>query len=1019
MNGTRNGLHLLLLALMLALAGCGGGGGNNAANPPPPNSPPPPPPAGTNANLSALSLEGVTLDPAFDPDTLAYTADVAFLVRGALLEATAEDAAATVRVDGTDVGMAGIDLAFAENDNAFNIDITAEDGTTVQTYAVTVTRESGVGQRLRGTGEERAVYRINETNGEMVVEAGRGLEGFNDLEGLAYDEQNNVYYGSMLVDDTLLRIDAATGLTTTVGATGFDSVAALAYNNDNGTLYGIDNDTDQLLTIDTTTGAATVVGPVGDNIGIDTTSIRALAYDSVQQRLVGVNNVTDFSVSIDAGTGTTTELRRIEFERVEGMAYDSSSDTVYGIDDDSNRLVTFDVQGNATLAGSLNPGNGKGLTYNSALDTLIASDTTTKGLYDLDRGLSAGVVVGDLGINDVYGLASRLTTIYGVDPTRDMLVRINNETGLATDIGPIGFAQVRDLAYDANNSILYGTDFATNSLISINRINGSGTAIGAGGLGLQTVIGLAYDTTADILYGSTFTDNLVTIDTTNGVPTIVGDIGFETVRGLAYDPDSDTLYGADDDTNQLIVIDRNTGAGTAIAALEFNTVRGLTFVDFGNRDTLYAADDDGDQLISIPPLGEVETAVGFSNIGATAYDSSTNTLYAVDRATDWLLSIDTETGAGTPIGPVGFGAVGGLAYDDVNDVLYGIDGASDELITIDPSTGAGTLIRKTVDDIGFTSLAFDSSTELLYGYSLQAQAIYSIDRLTGDSTQVGSTGVGEATGLAFDGSGTLWGTTLNNKQLLTIDTTTGAGTVVGDIDGRLFNQLSGLAYDDSSDTLFGVTNETSGGPNGRVISLVRVDRDTAEITFVDGFGFDGSSALAFEGQSGLVYGVESDTDLLVTVQPADQSSTTVAPIGVATIVGLAHDVNGDRLFGTDGSQLFLIDRATATGTFIGTIGFTDVAALAFDRTTDTLYAADTALDQLLTLNPDTGAATVVGSFGGPVGMGDVEALAFDPIGGTLFAGTSGQLLISIDTGNGEATEIAPLERQIQGLTAIE
>ena len=162
MNGTRNGLHLLFLALILALAGCGGGGGggNNAANPPAPNSPPPPPPpppAGTNANLSTLSLEGVTLDPAFDPATLAYTADVAFLVRTALLEATTEDAAATVSVGGTDVGMAGIDVAFAENDNAINIDVTAQDGTTTQTYAVTVTRESGVGQRLRGTGEERAV----------------------------------------------------------------------------------------------------------------------------------------------------------------------------------------------------------------------------------------------------------------------------------------------------------------------------------------------------------------------------------------------------------------------------------------------------------------------------------------------------------------------------------------------------------------------------------------------------------------------------------------------------------------------------------------------------------------------------------------------------------------------------------------------------------------------------------------------------------------------------------------------
>ena len=1023
MNGTRTGLHLTLLALMLALAGCGGGGGgggNNAPNPPPPNSPPPPPPpAGTNANLSSLTLEGVTLDPAFDPATLAYTADVAFLVRGALLEANPEDAAASVRVDATDVG-AGIDIAFAENDNAIDIDVTAEDGTTTQTYVVTVTRESGVGQRLRGTGEERAVYRINETNGEMIVEAGRGLEGFNDLEGLAYDAQNNVYYGSMLVDDTLLRIDAATGLTSTIGSTGFDGVAALAYDNDANVLYGIDDDTDQLLTINTTTGAATVVGPVGNNIGsIDTTSIRSLAYDSTQQRLIGVNNVLDFSVSIDAGTGTTTELRRIDFERVEGMAYDSASDTVYGIDDDSNRLVTFDVQGNATVAGSLKPRNGKGLAYNSALETLIASDTSTKGIYNLNRETSSGVVVGDLGVADVYGLAARGAIVYGVDPVRDMLMEIDENTGAATDIGPLGFDEVRDIAYDSNSNTLYGTDFDSKNLISINRSTGAGTAIGNKGLGDTIVVGLGYDTSTDTLYGATAGDDLVSIDTTNGEPTVVGPIGFTTVRGLAYDPESDTLYGSDNATDQLLVIDRQSGAGTAVSTWDFDTVRGLTFVDFGVRDTLYAADDVGDQLVAIPPVGEIETAVGFADIGASAYDPTTNTLYATDRGNDTLLSIDTTTGVGTPIGPLGFGSVAGLAYDSVNDLLYGIDSGANALITIDRSTGAGTRVASIDPDPIFTALAFDEGSGTLYSHSFIGQVIVSIDVTTGIATDIGSVGIGAVSGMTFDGSGTLWGATINNQQLVTIDTATGAGTAVGDIEGELFDRLHGLAYDPSTDTLFGVTDFGSGETIDHVTSLVRVDRDTADITFIDGFGFDGSEALAFESQSGLLYGVESDTDLLITVQPVDQSSTTVDPIGVTTIVGLTHDVNGDRLFGTDGSQLFLIDRAAATGTFLGTIGFTDVSALAFDRATDTLYAADTALDQLLTLNPANGAATVVGPFDGPFAFGDVVALAFDPVGGTLYAGTSEQRLASIDTSTGEATEIATMENRINGLAAIE
>ena len=103
----------------------------------------------TDATLSGLSLgTGVTLDPAFAPGTLTYTAAVGNAVDEVTVTATTTDTNATpeflnasdTALDDADDVANGHQVALAEGDTVFKVQVTAEDTTTTETYTVTVTR---------------------------------------------------------------------------------------------------------------------------------------------------------------------------------------------------------------------------------------------------------------------------------------------------------------------------------------------------------------------------------------------------------------------------------------------------------------------------------------------------------------------------------------------------------------------------------------------------------------------------------------------------------------------------------------------------------------------------------------------------------------------------------------------------------------------------------------------------------------------------------------------------------------
>ena len=95
-----------------------------------------------NASLASLSVSAGTLSPAFLSATTSYTETVSNATASITITPTTSDAAATVKVNGTAVtsGTASGAIPLALGINTISTVVTAQDGTTTQTYTITVTR---------------------------------------------------------------------------------------------------------------------------------------------------------------------------------------------------------------------------------------------------------------------------------------------------------------------------------------------------------------------------------------------------------------------------------------------------------------------------------------------------------------------------------------------------------------------------------------------------------------------------------------------------------------------------------------------------------------------------------------------------------------------------------------------------------------------------------------------------------------------------------------------------------------
>ncbi|MFO1077832.1 MAG: hypothetical protein U1E73_08915 [Planctomycetota bacterium] len=214
----------------------------------------------------------------------------------------------------------------------------------------------------------------------------------------------------------------------------------------------------------------------------------------------------------------------------------AQSSTAYLVDSNLDQLFTVDLStGAATFIAS---------TLNNTLSTPadLAYDAVTQQLWTIDL---AGGAVGTIdtttgtftpiyqtGLSGWQGMAWDPTTqkFYLANQNGSNYV-LDPATSTTTLLGAAGFGLITALDVDASG-ILYGIDFSSGAVVSINKVTGLGTQLSTT---ITNIQGLGIDQVTGTWYGeSTTTDSLYIIDPVTGGFTLIGanGAGVQFAKGL-------------------------------------------------------------------------------------------------------------------------------------------------------------------------------------------------------------------------------------------------------------------------------------------------------------------------------------------------------------------------------------------------------------------------------------------------------------------------------------------------------
>jgi hypothetical protein len=226
----------------------------------------------------------------------------------------------------------------------------------------------------------------------------------------------------------------------------------------------------------------------------------------------------------------------------------------------------------------------------------------------------------------------------------------------------------------------------------------------------------------------------------------------------------------------------------AAAAIVLGTVGSVT------ADTIFAVNNDlaGRSLVTIDPATGLASVVGgYSgphDIHGLSFDSS-GTLFGT--GTEILVTIDTTTGAATTVGAFGASNWPSALACSPSDELFGIQDGAARFLSIDPATAAVTQIGP-IGSVGLyevNGMAFDAAGTLyavgavdLNDLSAGIQSLLTVDTATGVGSIVTtlSPTPNYVEGIAFAGDGTLYGVdTTSSSRLVSIDPATGNVTDIG------------------------------------------------------------------------------------------------------------------------------------------------------------------------------------------------------------------------------------------------
>ncbi len=190
--------------------------------------------------------------------------------------------------------------------------------------------------------------------------------------------------------------------------------------------------------------------------------------------------------------------------------------------------------------------------------------------------------------------------------------------------------------------------------------------------------------------------------------------------------------------------------------------------------------------------GATVGASGYSQLLAVSVKPSNGEVYAVTPGGSGtlLLRVNVSQGDAYPVTEIPVSNVKGIAFDLNNDLYFSVT---------DGKLFKYNISNHDTDYIGNTGIsnlygiAFNPLNGQLWGVSVISMGIYKINKQTASSSLVGSSGFSFTADITFDVLGKLYavngiGTQVSN--LLNIDTSSGAGTLIGSTNKRSVNGIA-------------------------------------------------------------------------------------------------------------------------------------------------------------------------------------------------------------------------------------
>lgn len=274
-------------------------------------------------------------------------------------------------------------------------------------------------------------------------------------------------------------------------------------------------------------------------------------------------------------------------------------------------------------------------------------------------------------------------------------------------------------------------------------------------------------------------------------------------------------------------------------------IPGLTSTGFGvaSQPPGHGTWADTITIVSNDP-NNPEAKVALSAKGIFIGRARPGTMYAASGSQSRLFTINTSTGAATPVGPTGITEIDGLAIRPSNSELYGCFPASltTNIYRISEASGVA-LLALTLPVPSMRAMTFGPTDEL-YGGTMTGR-LYRINPATGDTIFVGSSGL-VYSGFSFNPtSGDLWASVRpavgNKDRIYRVSTTTGVATLVG---GTGDNAITPSLAFDPLGILYGLK-----GSGSQTNMLIRIDTSTAFGTTIGSTGVTGLLAITMRTDS--------------------------------------------------------------------------------------------------------------------------------------------------------------------------